>query len=146
MVKIYPQMTVLLTSLRILPSISKPNTHALPLSSSCFMNVLLNRHVFRQFILCSFRQSLRFCTAASLTTEVISGKIDVLVGSVTPLFTPPNQKLTNVCPPSSGELKPSLLSNKLSNETLQRKYPAINIHPGISISVLRLWVMDTFLF
>lgn len=45
-------------------------------------------------------------TAFSPTTKVISGKIDVSARSVTPLFRPPDQALTNVsAAPSSGELE-----------------------------------------
>ena len=45
-------------------------------------------------------------TAASPTTKVISGKIDVSAGSVTPPFTPPDQTLTNMsAAPSSRELE-----------------------------------------
>lgn len=135
-------MTVLLTSLRISPSISKQNTFFFMFHdrvSSC----PLNRQVFPQFILCS----LRFCTAASQTAEVISGKIDVLVGSVTPLFTPPNQKLTNVSAPhrADGRNSPCYRIRYLMEHYRENTQSSINVQGYLSV-YQDYWAFGIFSF
>lgn len=85
----------------------------------------------QQFILCSSRLGLRVCTAASLATGVISGEIDVLAGSVTPLFTPPNQKLSNVSATDRAEHRKPLYQISYLMEDQRENTQNINICPGI---------------